>query len=184
MRRSGASSGAGGVCSGNKAVGLGKGRSSREYSMAPAARPMITIAVASERESLRTWRPAEPLVTDVPAEGAPAATEDVLPAALSCTCEQPAASAATKIAAKVFTGLRPRFSQAFGQGFHRLILGVACTFEPVLDRGPLRCFGRRFDEDRFAAGAVELAERGVETLGVGGGVARHAEPVVDALIGA
>jgi hypothetical protein len=64
---------------------------------------MTTIAAASEREPLWTWRPAEPDVTDVPADG-DAATEDVLLLALICACEQPVASAATKIATKVFTG--------------------------------------------------------------------------------
>jgi hypothetical protein len=97
MRRSGASVGAGGVFSGRSAVGLGKGRGSREYSMAPAARPTAMTAFVRPREPLLACTPAEFLVTEVP--------DEVVLLALICPCEQPVARAATRAAAaKVFTG--------------------------------------------------------------------------------
>jgi hypothetical protein len=62
-------------------------------------------AVARPREPLRACSPVEPLVAEVPAEGAAATTEDVALLALICTCEQPAARAArTAAAARAFTG--------------------------------------------------------------------------------
>src|SRR5258706_14064279 len=57
------------------------------------------------------------------------------------------------------------------------------TPQPVEHRGPIRAFRRRLYQDGFATGAVELAQRGIELPRIGLRIARHAQPIVDALIG-
>src|SRR6185503_21247099 len=48
---------------------------------------------------------------------------------------------------------------------------------------PFGRIGRRLDQDLLAAGAVQLAQRGVELLRIRLRVARHAQPEVHALVG-
>src|SRR5260221_10990067 len=57
------------------------------------------------------------------------------------------------------------------------------TPQPVEHRGPIRAFRWRLDQDGFAAAAVELAQRGIELPRIGLRIARHAQPIVDALVG-
>src|SRR5688572_29738629 len=58
------------------------------------------------------------------------------------------------------------------------ILRRARAAEPIAHRAPRRRRRRRLDQDALAVGAVELAQRRVQTLRVGLRVARHAQPEV------
>src|SRR6185295_3645406 len=66
-----------------------------------------------------------------------------------------------------------------------LIRGIlaAGALQAIAHRSPFQRLGGRLDQDFVAARGVELAQRGVELLGVRMRIARHAQPVVDALVG-
>src|SRR6185503_11456078 len=65
-----------------------------------------------------------------------------------------------------------------------LIRGIlaAGALQAIAHRSPFQRLGGRLDQDFVAARGVELAQRGVELLGVRMRIARHAQPVVDALV--
>src|SRR6185503_18484990 len=66
----------------------------------------------------------------------------------------------------------------------RAILRRSAGAPKAISHGrPLGRLGRRLDQDALAAGAVELAQRGVQALCVRLRLARHAQPIVDALVG-
>src|SRR5436190_2671059 len=58
----------------------------------------------------------------------------------------------------------------------------AGALEPVQHRYPFARRRRRLDQDRFAAGAIQLAQRAVEPVLVRVRIARHAQPVIHSLV--
>src|SRR5688572_24558039 len=74
-----------------------------------------------------------------------------------------------------------RRTMLFTAAMLRLFAGA---LQAVAHRAPFRSLGRRLDQDALAASRIELAQRSVEPLRVRPRLARHAQPVVDALVGA
>src|SRR5262245_24217312 len=60
---------------------------------------------------------------------------------------------------------------------------TAGALQAVAHSGPFDRLRRRLDQDALAARGIELAQRGVQPLRVGLRLARHAQPIVDALVG-
>src|SRR5262249_38138729 len=130
--------------------------------MAIAAMPRPTIAAEFD-PPVRTFRPEADVLMLVPA----------LPEVLTAPAFT-STRACVPQPARNTTRRRACLTRSF--------YALAGALQAIRDRGPFRAFGRCFDQDLLAAGGIQLAQRRVELVCVSRGVARHAQPIVDALV--
>src|SRR5688572_21314945 len=103
-----------------------------------------------------------------------------------CTCTPLCGLAAPTLTCVCVCAAQPeskaqRRTAHFTAAILRLFAGA---LQAVAHRAPFRSLGRGLDQDALAAGRIELAQRGIKALRVRLRLARHAQPVVDALVGA